>query len=334
LDVLGTVQIDTGDILVSVMSDLTIASHNDTSTMTSVWSNISFATGVVAKAVTSAGTSFAGNSTTYGSDCAALSVHVQNVADISNVTASSCDNGQIVIPAAAIASYSGTGGCADSETNSEHSNNIDGKTWVDYFFGLTCANFPSWNCGDQYTSEWKGGLTANQACCACKWEVRQGVSKPCLQQGLILSAAAMTGTSYLLSCDYLDTIALDLNNNICDGMVKGLIDTCIGQAFIGFFYFFVVAVGCMGMNRFNADNYSDNPARVAPEQGPQGQNNQDPAATFPQGETQKVDETQGQYSAEQAMAATRIQSKQRQKQACRKVETQRSAKANQGTMYQ
>jgi len=214
-----------------------------------------------------------------------------------------------------------SGGCTDTSLS-------DGTAWVSSD-GYTCDEYYAmeWCAtkGDGYAND---GLTANQACCACKWEVRQGVSKPCLQQGLILSAAAMTGTSYLLSCDYLDTIALDLNNNICDGMVKGLIDSCIGQGFIGFFYFFVVMVGCMGMNRFNADNYSDNPARVAPEQGPEGQNNQDPAAT------QKVDETQGQYSAEQAMAATRIQSKQRQKQACRKVETQRSAKANETQMYQ
>lgn len=157
-------------------------------------------------------------------------------------------------------------------------------------------------------------------------------SKPCLQQALILSAAAMTGTSYMLSCDYLDTLALDLNNNICDGMVKGLIDTCIGQAFIGFFYFFVVAVGCMGMNRFNSDNYSDNPARVHPEQSPEAQNTKDQAAMYQQGEMQKVDETPGQYSAEQAMAATRIQSAQRQKQARRKVQNKRGAKVNQGPL--
>jgi len=157
-------------------------------------------------------------------------------------------------------------------------------------------------------------------------------SKPCLQQGLVLSAAAMTGSSYMLSCDYLDTLALDLNNNICDGMVKGLIDTCIGQAFIGFFYFFVVAVGCMGMNRFNSDNYSDNPARVHPEHDPEAQNNKDQAAMYQQGEMQKVDETPGQYSAEQAMAATKIQSAQRQKQARKKVQTKRNSKANQGPL--
>merc|ERR1711865_735472 len=216
-----------------------------------------------------------------------------------------------------------SGGCTDSSLS-------DGTAWVDNV-GDSCAQYVSsqWcaQYGDAYAND---GLTANQACCGCGGG-GQADSKPCLQQGLILSAAAMTGASYMLSCDYLDTLALDLNNNICDGMVKGLIDTCIGQAFIGFFYFFVVAVGCMGMNRFNADNYSDNPARVHPEQGPEGQNGSVPAATYQLQVVSVVSvETPGQYSAEQAMAATRIQSKQRQKQARRKVETQRSAKANQG----
>merc|ERR1711935_1090199 len=116
------------------------------------------------------------------------------------------------------------------------------------------------------------------------------LDKDCLQQGMILSTAGMTGSSYLVSCEHLNTLALALNNEVCNEMVDGLINVCIGQAFIGFFYFFVVAVGCMGMNRFKSDNYSDNPARVHPEHDPEAQNNKDQAAMYQQGEMQKVDE--------------------------------------------
>merc|ERR1712086_520457 len=79
---------------------------------------------------------------------------------------------------------------------------------------------------------------------------------------------------------------------VCNEMVDGLINVCIGQAFIGFFYFFVVIVGCMGMNRFHKDNYADNPAKVHPA-------NQDIESGPPGGlQAQKQDTaTPGQYSA-------------------------------------
>ena len=42
----------------------------------------------------------------------------------------------------------------------------------------------------------------------------------CLQQGQILSAAGMVGSSYLIACEHLNFIALDLNNKICGPMVS------------------------------------------------------------------------------------------------------------------
>jgi len=155
------------------------------------------------------------------------------------------------------------------------------------------------------------------------------LDKDCLQQGMILSTAGMTGSSYLVSCEHLNTLALALNNEVCNEMVDGLINVCIGQAFIGFFYFFVVIVGCMGMNRFHKDNYADNPAKVHPA-------NQDIESGPPGGlQAQKQDvATPGQYSAEQAMAATRIQNIQRSKVAKKKVAQKRQQKQNAAHMYQ
>eukprot|EP00656_Telonema_subtile_P006891 TRINITY_DN13209_c0_g1_i4.p1 TRINITY_DN13209_c0_g1~~TRINITY_DN13209_c0_g1_i4.p1 ORF type:complete len:445 (+),score=76.06 TRINITY_DN13209_c0_g1_i4:354-1688(+) len=79
-------------------------------------------------------------------------------------------------------------------------------------------------------------------------------SRRCLQQTQILAGAGMTGSSYLIACEHLNHIASELNNNICEPMVGGLVLVCAGQTLIGFFYFFVLAVGCMGMNRFNKEN--------------------------------------------------------------------------------
>lgn len=159
----------------------------------------------------------------------------------------------------------------------------------------------------------------------------QALSIECLQQGIILSTAGMTGASYLISCEHLNVLALDLNNNICDDMVDGLINVCVGQAFIGFFYFFVVAVGCMGMNRFKKENYSDSPARVHP-QDIEAQ----PPGVQAHAMPKQDDATPGEYSAEQAMAATKIQNVQRQKVARKRVANKRaeSAQAQNNIQYQ
>eukprot|EP00658_Telonema_sp_P-2_P084523 TRINITY_DN9400_c0_g2_i1.p1 TRINITY_DN9400_c0_g2~~TRINITY_DN9400_c0_g2_i1.p1 ORF type:complete len:344 (+),score=92.37 TRINITY_DN9400_c0_g2_i1:661-1692(+) len=93
-------------------------------------------------------------------------------------------------------------------------------------------------------------------------------SDRCLKQTEILSAAGMTGAAYLISCEHLNGVTLDLNNNICQDMVDGLINVCVGQILIAFFYFFVLAVGCIGMNRFNNENYRDSAASVKPDPGP------------------------------------------------------------------
>lgn len=163
------------------------------------------------------------------------------------------------------------------------------------------------------------GITKERYQTVCMDGQEEALDRDCLQQGMVLSTAGMTGTSYLSSCEHLNTLALALNNEICNDMVDGLINVCVGQAFIGFFYFFVVAVGCMGMNRFNSDNYSDHPARVHPEQQPDIESQQQQAYAMP-----KQDVTpDGQYSAEQAMAATRIQSAQRQKTARSRVNNKR-----------
>lgn len=145
-------------------------------------------------------------------------------------------------------------------------------------------------------------------------------SKDCLQQGLILSAAGMCGASYLVACEHLNYISLELNNNICEDMVKGLINVCVGQAFIGFFYFFVLAVGCLGINRFNSDNSSES-AKVAPEPQERFQ----PTAGNPNDQWKPAvgDPTTG-YSAEAAMAATKIQSAQRCKVARKRVSSKRA----------
>lgn len=156
------------------------------------------------------------------------------------------------------------------------------------------------------------------------------LNKDCLQQGMILSTAGMTGSSYLISCEHLNTLALSLNNDICSDMVDGLINVCIGQAFIGFFYFFVVIVGCMGMNRFHKDNYSSNkihPANQDIEAGP-------PAYSQPHAAKPDMVTPDGQYSAEQAMAATKIQNMQRQKAAKTKVAQKRKQKKNAQVLYQ
>jgi len=68
----------------------------------------------------------------------------------------------------------------------------------------------------------------------------------------------MVGSSYLIACEHLNFIALDLNNKICGPMVDGLVNVTIGQAFIGGFYLLVLIAGCMGINRFNSENHSDN----------------------------------------------------------------------------
>jgi len=140
----------------------------------------------------------------------------------------------------------------------------------------------------------------------------------CYHQQQILSSVGMTGSAYMIGCQHLDTIALDLNNNICEPMVSGLINVCVGQAFIGFFYFFVLAVGCMGINRFDKDHYS---GKVHPE----GETAGNPADSYKvdQVQTYKVDPMSGNYSAEQAMAATKIQSIQRQKVAKKRVQEKR-----------
>jgi hypothetical protein len=157
------------------------------------------------------------------------------------------------------------------------------------------------------------GISASSYSSTCSGSVTQA----CLHQGQILSAAGMTGSSYMIGCQHLNTISLALNNNICDDMVNGLINVCVGQAFIGFFYFFVLAVGCMGMNRFSKDNY--NSVKVHPDETPGGPSQQVPSNAY------KVDPHAANYSAEQAMAATRIQSAQRQKAARKKVDQKRHA---------
>lgn len=150
-------------------------------------------------------------------------------------------------------------------------------------------------------------------------------SARCSKQSQILSAAGMCGASYLLSCQHLNSIALALNNDICDSMVSGLINVCVGQAFIGFFYFFVLVVGMMGMNRFNQDNYAGNVAQVHPEKTSDQKTDVEP---LPPMVTQGNPAAQGGYSAEQAMAATKIQSIQRQKVARKKVQEKRRQKVD------
>lgn len=124
-------------------------------------------------------------------------------------------------------------------------------------------------------------------------------SARCSKQSQILSAAGMTGSSYLISCEHLNRISLDLNNKICDPMVDGLINVCVGQAFIGFFYFFVLAVGCMGMNRFNNENYADsqNTAQVQPQKA-----DAEPRSAWTGNQYTPDQPSDGSYSAELAMA--------------------------------
>jgi len=173
------------------------------------------------------------------------------------------------------------------------------------------------------------GMTTERYQSVCMDGQPEALDKDCLQQGMVLSTAGMTGSSYLISCEHLNTLALALNNEICNEMVDGLINVCVGQGFIGFFYFFVVAVGCMGMNRFKSDNYSDNPARVHPQQQPDIESAGAPYAMPKQDVT-----PDGQYSAEQAMAATRIQGVQRQKVARKKVANKRQQQQGGAVQYQ
>eukprot|EP00656_Telonema_subtile_P025987 TRINITY_DN27_c0_g1_i3.p1 TRINITY_DN27_c0_g1~~TRINITY_DN27_c0_g1_i3.p1 ORF type:complete len:357 (-),score=114.57 TRINITY_DN27_c0_g1_i3:472-1542(-) len=106
------------------------------------------------------------------------------------------------------------------------------------------------------------GITSSTYSSMCGSGGTEPSSARCLKQSQILAAAGMTGSSYIISCEHLNVVSLDLNNNVCDDMVGGLVNVCVGQAFIAFFYFFVLAVGCSGMNRFNSDNSADN-AKVA-----------------------------------------------------------------------
>jgi len=192
------------------------------------------------------------------------------------------------------------------------------------FYGSTYYNTQSSTCAPMTDSSatalcWVSGVTASTYNAMCSSTGSEPTSNRCLNQAQILAAVGMVGSSYMISCQHLNTIALDLNNNICEPMVSGLINVCVGQAFIGFFYFFVLAVGCMGINRFDKDNYSDN--KIAPEEtagNPADMQNNKPVSS-----NYQVDPNSAQYSAEQAMAATRIQSAQRQKAARKKVQAKR-----------
>lgn len=66
------------------------------------------------------------------------------------------------------------------------------------------------------------GVTDNTYAGLCGASGSEPTSNKCLNQAQILSAAGMTGASYLISCQHINTIALDLNNNICNPMVPTL----------------------------------------------------------------------------------------------------------------
>jgi len=102
------------------------------------------------------------------------------------------------------------------------------------------------------------GITSATYPAMCGSSGTEPTSKRCLQQGQILSAAGMVGSSYLIACEHLNFIALELNNKICGPMVTGLVNVTIGQGFIGSFYFLVMIAGCMGINRFNNENDAEN----------------------------------------------------------------------------
>eukprot|EP00658_Telonema_sp_P-2_P002330 TRINITY_DN1088_c0_g1_i15.p1 TRINITY_DN1088_c0_g1~~TRINITY_DN1088_c0_g1_i15.p1 ORF type:complete len:344 (-),score=72.35 TRINITY_DN1088_c0_g1_i15:360-1391(-) len=72
------------------------------------------------------------------------------------------------------------------------------KTVLCYVPGMSALNY-----SDQCAT---GGTNVNSAACA--------------QQSQILSAAGMTGAGYLIGCQHLDTLALELNNQICDETVR------------------------------------------------------------------------------------------------------------------
>merc|ERR1712110_446165 len=84
------------------------------------------------------------------------------------------------------------------------------------------------------------------------FQTQQQLDKECVQEVIGTASDGMTSVSYVLSCQYLDSLALEVVSNHCDDTVRGFLALFFANGIIGVAYIILLAVGLRAQQDWSA----------------------------------------------------------------------------------